>query len=264
MTIPFSKWQGTGNDFIMVDDRAGVFATLGLELVKRLCDRHFGIGSDGLIRVQAPRAAGSRFHMEFHNPDGSQSFCGNGARCAFAFWRSQRPDTVAEGEEVSFTAFDGAHRGMALPDGEVAIAMRPPHGQERMTDTMDHWHTGSPHVVRWVDDPEIIDVVAEGRALRNSDRFRQAGVNVNFTAMVDGEIHMRTYERGVEDETLSCGTGVTAAAWSARSRGLVQGDRVWVHTRGGVLSVDMREAQGTGEVLLCGPAVEVFSGSYRV
>lgn len=263
MNIPFSKWQGTGNDFIVIDDRSGAFASMDMDLVKRLCDRHFGIGSDGLVRVQAPRTSNTRFHMEFHNPDGSQSFCGNGARCAFAFWLSLQHSDLVVGDEVSFTAFDGEHRGMALSKGEVAIAMRPPHGYDRLSDAMDHWHTGSPHVVRWVEDPAVVDVVAEGRAVRNGARFAAAGVNVNFAAMHDGVVVMRTYERGVEDETLSCGTGVTAAAWSARSRGLVIGDQVPVRTPGGSLRVDMRTADTTGEVWLCGPAVEVFTGNFK-
>lgn len=264
MTIPFSKWQGTGNDFIVIDDRAGTFSMIDEPIVRRLCDRHFGIGSDGLIVVRSPKLDGTAFHMEFLNPDGSRSFCGNGSRCAFAFWRQLQEVPCPVGMAVLFSAYDGEHRAMTLPDGHVAIAMKRPRDHERASERMDLWNTGSPHVVLWVDDPERVDVVTEGRKVRNSERYGVAGVNVNFTAMVDGVVHMRTYERGVEDETLSCGTGVTAAALSARSRGLVSTDEVPILTRGGELRVDLRDGDGSGEVLLCGPAVEVFSGSITI
>lgn len=262
MHIRFSKWEGTGNDFILVDDRQGAHAPVVESLVKRMCDRHFGIGSDGLILIQPPREPGTRYHMDFLNPDGTRSFCGNGSRCAFAFWLTLEPGSVPVGAEVGFSAVDGTHRARSLTDGQVGVSMRPPQQQERLAADMDHLHTGSPHVVRWVNDPEKVDLIAEAHAIRYNDRFRTKGVNVNFATWVDGSIHMRTYERGVEDETLSCGTGVTAAAWSAKDRGLAQGQVVPVITRGGALRVDMGGSGFSGEVLLCGPAREVFSGIY--
>ena len=262
MDIRFSKWEGTGNDFILLDDRQGRHGAMADTWVQRMCDRHFGIGSDGLILIQAPREPGTRYHMEFLNPDGSRSFCGNGSRCAFAFWRSLENGALAPGEEVGFTAIDGSHRARLLADGQIGIAMRPPREQEQLAPEMDHLHTGSPHVVVWVEDPEKVDLVTVAHGIRYNSRFKQAGVNVNLAAWIDGAVHMRTYERGVEDETLSCGTGVTAAAWSARERGLATGDVISVRTRGGALRVDLGDAARSGEALLCGPVREVFTGTY--
>lgn len=256
----FSKWQGTGNDFVLVDDREGRLAQVGADAARRLCDRHFGIGSDGLIMLRAPREPGTVYHMDFYNPDGSQSFCGNGSRCAFAYWSQLNGHAVTNAARVGFTAVDGVHHAAWLGDGWVGIGMRPPAGGDRLSDDLDQWHTGSPHVVRWVADPEAADLLRDGRALRYDERFKPGGVNVNFAAMRDGVVHMRTYERGVEDETLSCGTGVTAAAWSAWSRGLVKEDVVPVRTRGGDLRVDLSAAHGGREAVLCGPVQEVFTG----
>jgi len=260
MHIRFSKWQGTGNDFVLIDDRDGRYAHVGERAARLLCDRHFGVGADGLVLVRPPQGPGMDFHMDFYNPDGSQSFCGNGSRCAFAFWMQVSGRSVGADEHIGFTAVDGMHTARSLPDGWVAVAMRPPGRGERMNDHADHWHTGSPHVVQWVPDPEGVDVVGSGRTIRYDERFAPGGVNVNFVALKDGVLHVRTYERGVEDETLSCGTGVTAVAWSAWERGHVQGDRTEVHTRGGTLMVELRASGSMREAWLCGPAREVFNG----
>ncbi len=249
-SIAFSKWEGTGNDFILMDDRSGAFPKNTESLIQRLCDRHFGIGSDGLILLQAPRVAGTDYHMEFFNPDASQSFCGNGSRCAFAFWSTSpqgllptSPQGLSQGTLRSsepqgnlrpaiFTAIDGQHQA-SWSNGLVRIGMRDVGGVERIDDRTDFIHTGSPHLLCWVDDPERIDIVAEAHTHRYGPRFAQDGVNVNFLRFADGRVEMRTYERGVEAETLSCGTGVTAAALSAMARGLVSG-ACEVHTRGGI------------------------------
>ncbi|MCU0318857.1 MAG: diaminopimelate epimerase [Flavobacteriales bacterium] len=256
----FSKWHGTGNDFVLVDDRDGRYGAVAEEAARRLCDRHFGIGSDGLIMVRAPREPGTAYHMDFYNPDGSQSFCGNGSRCAFAFWAQCSGHAPSEQARVAFTAVDGRHHAAWLSQGWVAIGMRPPTIHEQLSPELDHWHTGSPHLVSWVAHPEGVDLVREGRALRYDQRFAPGGVNVNFVAVKEGVVHLRTYERGVEDETLSCGTGVTAAAWSAWTRGVVKGEVVPVRTRGGDLRVDLSDARKTREALLCGPVQEVFTG----
>ena len=264
MRIRFSKWQGTGNDFVLVDDREGLYAGVGEQAARVLCDRHFGVGADGLILVRPPQGPGMAFHMDFHNPDGSQSFCGNGSRCAFAFWLQVSGRSIGPDQRIGFTAVDGAHAARSLPDGWVAVAMRPPVQGERISGSADHWHTGSPHVVQWVSDPEEVDVVGMGRAVRQDERFAPGGVNVNFVAIEKGVLHMRTYERGVEDETLSCGTGVTAAAWSAWERGHVSGERVEVRTRGGDLVVELLGTGAKREAWLCGPAREVFNGDMLV
>src|SRR5436190_13127056 len=167
MDLRFSKWHGTGNDFILVDDRAGGFPVGDAALVTRLCDRHFGIGSDGLILIQNPRDRGTDYHMEFFNPDASRSFCGNGSRCAFAFWR-----TLAGGlDRARFTAVDGPHAA-TLEGSEVRISLSPPKTIERIEAMTDLVHTGSPHLLVWVEDPEGIDLVPAARGLRYNDRFK--------------------------------------------------------------------------------------------
>ena len=260
MHISFAKWHGTGNDFILVDDRAAQFPLHDLALVRRLCDRHFGIGSDGLILIQPPRAAGAHYHMEFFNPDGSQSFCGNGSRCAFAFWRG----LVGDMDNARFTAIDGAHD--AAQEGElVRVSLAPPKQVEHIADHIDFIHTGSPHLLVWVDDPETIDIIPEAHRYRYNERFKGEGVNVNFLRWNDGRVDMRTYERGVEAETLSCGTGVTAAAIDALHRKVVDGNTIHVRTRGGDLRVEvvMSGEQIIG-VYLIGPAQHIFSGTFSI
>ena len=138
--LPFSKWQGTGNDFILVDDRAGTLAADPVALARRLCDRHFGVGSDGLILLQQPRETGTDFHMDFLNPDGSRSFCGNGSRCAFAF----RSTLLGDRSAARFTAIDGMHTAQ-WTNGEVEVSMRDVQAIERLDEHVDFIHTGSPH-----------------------------------------------------------------------------------------------------------------------
>lgn len=255
--IPFAKWQGTGNDFILVDDRSGVFPHEDHALVRRLCDRHFGIGSDGLILLQGG-PAGTSYHMEFFNPDASRSFCGNGSRCAFAFWSE-----LTGGTGAVFTAIDGRHTAEWRGD-RVAIGMRDVAGVEELGPGRYRLDTGSPHVLVQVEDPAAVDVVAEGRRIRYDERFRPGGVNVNFMALRGGRVEMRTYERGVEAETLSCGTGVTAAALGAISAGLAEAP-VQVRTTGGDLEVEAtRQEGGFREVQLIGPVRKVFTGTFTL
>ncbi|MEZ4805979.1 MAG: diaminopimelate epimerase [Flavobacteriales bacterium] len=258
MHLQFAKWHGTGNDFILIDDRDGAFPATGSDLVKKLCDRHLGIGSDGLILIQAPRSAGARFHMEFFNPDGSRSFCGNGSRCAFAFWSGLEGTR----EEADFSAIDGAHNARWV-DGMVSVSLNFTGVVSRAFDgeQVDFVHNGSPHELVWVEDPGAVQVLAEGRERRHAQRHAPGGTNVNFVTVRDGAVHMRTYERGVEAETLSCGTGVVAAALSALERERLSSP-VTVHTPGGRLQVRVeRGADGPWGIRLVGPVKHVFSGS---
>jgi diaminopimelate epimerase len=251
--INFFKYQGTGNDFIMIDNREGLIR-LSAEQIVSLCDRRFGIGSDGVVLIE--QHVREDFHMNFYNPDGSQSFCGNGSRCAVSFARH----LGIVGNHGVFSAIDKAH-AFVVNDGEIAIQMRD-------VDAVN-WenneciiHTGSPHFIQLTDDPEKVDVAREGAAIRYSDRFSKEGINVNFVRSGSGELWMRTYERGVEAETLSCGTGVTAAALSlAALQPSVR--EVLVHTRGGDLKVKMEHTPEGGfhDVWLCGPAAFVFQGT---
>ncbi len=257
----FSKWEGTGNDFILIDDRAGKFPGNDIELIKRSCDRHFGVGSDGLILIQAPRSEGSDMHMEFHNPDGSRSFCGNGSRCAVAFWSS-----LTGAKRARFTAIDGPHDG-EWSEGSVVITLPNMPDVSIGTDgvNVDFIHTGSPHELVWVEDVEAVDIRADAPARRFAERHGAGGSNINYL-MVNGRfLYMRTYERGVEAETLSCGSGVVAAALSAIQRGFLRSP-VDVHTRGGILRVEAERGSGGGSVgvQLAGPVREVFHGVFPI
>ena len=257
--LRFEKWEGTGNDFVVIDDREGHWSGIHPEFVKRLCDRHLGIGSDGLILVQAPRVEGTAYHMAFFNPDASSSFCGNGSRCAYAAWSAW----TGERGTVRFTAIDGEHEG-GWSDGLVRIAMRPVVAPERIDEGVLLLDTGSPHLIVEVPDPSLVDLVPEARKWRYNERFAKAGVNVNFTALRDGVVHMRTYERGVEDETLSCGTGVTAAALSYLDSS-ADANGVAVKAPGGELRVEARPLGDGGydHVFLSGPVRHVFTGEWQ-
>lgn len=261
MQLSFAKWHGTGNDFILVDDRSGRFPVADLALVRHLCQRHFGIGSDGLILVQAPHTAGTQFHMEFFNPDGSRSFCGNGSRCAFAFW-SALEGHAAEGR---FTAIDGVHHGSWMGE-EVAITLPDVHRIQQATDgaAVDFIHTGSPHELVWVTDVEAVDLHAEAPPRRHAARHGEGGSNINYVQGTPHGIRMRTYERGVEGETLSCGSGVVAAALSALLRAQATAP-VQVYTRGGVLRVEASPREGGfAQVRLIGPVQQVFTGTVEL
>jgi diaminopimelate epimerase len=256
MEIPFFKYHGTGNDFIMLDNRDG-HLRLSADQIVRLCRRNFGIGSDGLILIE--QDAAEDFYMNFYNPDASQSFCGNGSRCAVAFARALGMVT----NHGMFRAIDGVHAFVVNGD-EIAIQMRdvaPVSWEENQCLVQ----TGSPHFIVEHPSPDELDIVREGRAIRYGERFRQEGVNVNFVRFEGEELWMRTYERGVEAETLSCGTGVTAAALSLASKN-TSATRVNVHTRGGDLTVKFeRMADGSfTDVWLCGPAEQVFKGTMDV
>lgn len=261
MGLHFAKWHGTGNDFILVDDRDGSFPDDNA-LVQRLCDRHFGIGSDGLILIQAPRASGMHFHMEFFNPDASKSFCGNGSRCAFAFWSGLN----GSDHDARFTAVDGEHVGQ-WKGKEVAITLPYVGFVDQGVDgpAVDFIHTGSPHELVWVADTEAVDIMVEGPLRRHSPRQAPGGTNVNFVQLRGDGLRMRTFERGVEAETLSCGSGVVAAALSAiyRHRMTVP---LTVQTRGGTLHVEasLVDREGFDSIRLIGPVQHVFSGSISI
>jgi len=254
----FSKYQGTGNDFVMVDNRELQFPSEDLTLIRQICHRKFGIGSDGLILIEEDSAAD--FHMNFFNPDGSKSYCGNGSRCAVHF--ANQLGMV--GTECSFRAIDGVHKGR-LEEISVRTSILPVTQIEKRN---SHWliNTGSPHYIVFCDDTEAIDLITESHNIRFNEEFREKGVNVNFVEITSPQsIRMRTYERGVENETLSCGTGVTAAAIAHLINGGEKG-RVEVRTRGGQLSVQA-EQQHDGtfcEVWLSGPVQQTFTGKYTI
>ncbi|HPT02799.1 MAG TPA: diaminopimelate epimerase [Bacteroidales bacterium] len=258
--LHFDKYQGTGNDFILVDDRKQHRDFNGKTIVK-LCDRRFGIGSDGLLLLRERQ--GYDFEMLFFNPDGSRAtFCGNGARCISAFAASLG---VIQ-DEASFLAPDGAHKASVLSrngnDSLVSISMIDPviyHHSEDYT----YLNSGTYHVVKFVPDPDAVEIMKAGPEIRYDGRFAPAGTNVNFARINQDSVYVRTYEKGVEAETLSCGTGVTATAIAASLR--TGRTDVRVVTKGGELRVHFSRKDNNFEgVFLEGPAVKVFSGSINL
>jgi len=255
MKLPFYKYQGTGNDFVMIDDRNGLMPeTVDAAWIQHLCDRRMGIGADGVIALREHPELD--FTMVYWNADGSQSFCGNGSRCAMAFAK----EIGMVGDKASFLSTDGEHEAHFMPNGWVSLAMHNVAEVEQGPE-FDFLDTGSPHVIRFVNDPAAIDVVEQGKAIRYNNRFNAEGTNVNFVTLEENCLHVRTYERGVEDETLSCGTGVTAAAIAAAERNLV-GEEVPIQTLGGALQIRWSK-KDTGvytNIRLEGPATFVFKG----
>lgn len=252
MNITFFKYQGTGNDFIMVNavDKG---ITLEPLQIQRLCDRKFGIGADGIILIKTD--VKTDFYVDYYNPDGSQSFCGNGSRCAVAFAFAEN---VFEGKTCSFNAIDGTHTGEVLDIDNIEISMRDVEGIEEV-DGDFVLDTGSPHFVRRCNALKELDIITEARKVRYNQRFSEQGINVNFISQNESEIHMRTYERGVEDETLSCGTGVTAVALSSVSEDGVYARKII--TKGGDLMVNFKKSGDLFQTIrLQGAAKFVFSG----
>jgi len=268
-SLPFVKMSGAGNDFVVIDNRALSLA-LTKEQIARLCDRHFGIGADGLLAVEPAGQPDVDFRMRYYNADGGEAeMCGNGARC---FARFVHPLRRANAEQVRFLTPAGLITGEYVGD-EVRINLTAP-TETRLHQRADFgWgeieyhfmNTGVPHAVVHVPDAEQAEVVAHGRAIRRSPIFPR-GTNVNFVQVTDsGKLIVRTYERGVEDETLACGTGVVASALLTNIvRRLAL--PLCVKVRGGdVLTVDARvEGDAFREVTLTGPATEVFSGEIRL
>ncbi len=253
-TIQFHKYQGTGNDFIILDNREGNIS-LSMEEIKYLCDRKFGIGADGLMLLNLKE--GYDFEMKYYNADGNESsMCGNGGRCLTQF----ALDCGIVKDKYTFIAIDGEHQAY-FNEGWVYLKMKD-------VDEVLNYHgdfivnTGSPHFVKQSTDVMEINVFEEGHAIRYSEDFAEKGINVNFVEITDEDkITVRTYERGVENETLSCGTGVTAAAliFAHNEMGY---NRIEVTTPGGALAVEFDKIGETTfeNIWLCGPATFVYKG----
>jgi diaminopimelate epimerase len=260
MKIKFQKYQGTGNDFIILDNRTGAYNSITAAMVASLCDRRFGIGADGLMMLNLKQ--GYDFEMVYYNSDGRESsMCGNGGRCLtrFAF------DVGLIKGTYHFLAVDGEHEAELNTDGTVALKMN---DVPEISYENGHFilNTGSPHYVTINADVMNLDVYHRGKEIRNSPPFREKGINVNFVEQTEepDKIIVRTYERGVEDETLSCGTGVTAAAivCNHNDNGF---NRVEVKTRGGNLSVEYDKiGDAYRNVWLNGPAEKVFEGEIEI
>lgn len=258
MQISFSKYQGTGNDFILLDNRNGEFDSISSELIGKLCDRRFGIGADGLIWVREHDKCD--FEIRYFNSDGSRSFCGNGARCAVKFAHS----LGLFDSECRFEAIDGEHYAK-LNRGLVELQMSDV--QEIETDgeafVLD---TGSPHYIEFTEDLSAVDIVEKGKKVRYNSTYQVKGINVNVAEEKSGYISMLTYERGVEDETPSCGTGATAVALAHALKHNIEGLAIInIKVKGGDLSVRFnRKDEKFTAVFLVGPGELVYKGEINV
>ncbi|MBT8209112.1 MAG: diaminopimelate epimerase [Eudoraea sp.] len=257
-TLPFYKYQGTGNDFIIVDNRQLVFPKNDTKLIARLCDRKFGIGADGLMLLENDEMAD--FRMVYYNADGREgSMCGNGARCLVDFAHFLG---IIE-QNTSFMAVDGLHTASWGPD-QVSLQMQDvPEIREKPNYLF--LDTGSPHHVQLVAGIEEYNIRHEGKRLRYS-LYGETGSNINFVEPLEGNTFaVRTYERGVEDETLSCGTGVTAVALAMHRLGKATKEAVRLKTKGGELTVYFRkQGKGYTDITLEGPVEQVFNGIISV
>ncbi|NGF55995.1 diaminopimelate epimerase [Parapedobacter sp. SGR-10] len=257
--IKFYKYQGAGNDFILIDNRKGDFDRKNEDLVHRLCDRRFGIGADGVMLLQD--AENYDFEMVYYNADGREgSMCGNGGRCIVAFAR----DLGITHEKTDFLAVDGKHQASIHGDqvnlGMIDVEQVDKDGEAFVL------NTGSPHYITLVEDLARYAVYEKGKAIRNNERYREKGINVNFVEKEGEGYFVRTFERGVEDETLACGTGATAAAMAMAIHENREGSiEMPIRVLGGQLTISfLKEGNRFSQVYLKGPAQFVFEGEINI
>lgn len=259
MEYTFYKYQGAGNDFILIDNREKTFPENDIQLYKQLCDRRFGIGADGLMLLE--NEPGYDFKMVYFNSDGRESsMCGNGGRCIVRF--AEYLGIVKS--ECRFLAVDGQHYAK-ISDKTIELQMIDV-SNWKLLNTDYEIYTGSPHYIKWVNELSKLDVFSEGRNIRYNNVYNADGINVNFIEETLNGINVRTYERGVEDETLSCGTGVTACAMAFALKHNRTGEQsVDINTPGGKLKVQFNiDSNGFNHVFLIGPAEKVFQGLINV
>ena len=256
MTYSFYKYQGTGNDFILIDNRQDLVNKKDTKLIKFLCDRRFGIGADGLILLENHDSLD--YKMVYYNSDGKEStMCGNGGRCLAAF--AKRLGII--NSQATFEAFDGIHH--VSIDKELIKLQMQNVNEIKKFDTHVFLNTGSPHHVQLENDLDELDIKTTGAKIRYGKPYLEEGTNVNFVKKISDELFVvRTYERGVEDETLSCGTGVTAVAITMNYIGETQKNLITLKTQGGDLQVSFNRQNGSFKnVHLIGPAKLVYKGS---
>jgi diaminopimelate epimerase len=259
MKLLFSKYQGTGNDFILVNNLSDEYNWLTISQIKNLCHRKFGIGSDGFIKIS--QSNDFAFKMDFYNPDGTQSFCGNGSRCAIAFVESLGINV----SEIIFEAIDGNHLA-SKKDDIIKIQM----GNVNYIKSVENdfeLNTGSPHYVKLWNDISSTSILNFGKSIRNSKNYKADGINVNLIKGISSsKIEIASYERGVEDETLSCGTGATACAlvWDKIQNS--GSNFVDVKVKGGELKIEFKRDNYDGyeNIFLSGPANFIYSGEIDI
>ena len=256
MNQTFYKYQGTGNDFVLIDNRENCFDTNNTALIAKLCDRRFGIGADGLILLE--KSGKVDFKMVYFNSDGNQStMCGNGGRCIVSF--AKFLNVISS--ETTFEAIDGLH--FAKIDADIVHLQMIDVSEIDNQKEFSFLDTGSPHHVQLVDNVTQFDVVKEGHQIRYSSLYKEkGGSNINFVEQTNNDsFSLRTYERGVEDETLSCGTGATATAIAMFDKGLTKSNAINLKVQGGELKVTFKkEVNSYTNIFLIGPATQVFKG----
>ncbi len=260
-TISFQKYQGTGNDFIMIDDRNDSWKKyLSQPKISQLCDRHFGIGADGLILLRQHEKYD--FAMNYYNSDGNEStMCGNGGRCLVALAHA----LGVFDKHCTFEAIDGLHTA-SLEDNQVSLGMKDVEVGLRRSDDRYFLDTGSPHLVEFLINSDKVDFYKRGKELRLDHQFKPGGTNVNFVSILgDHKIRVTTYERGVENLTLSCGTGVVASVIAYAEKVNLNVVNITVETDGGVLQVTCKkDGNMYKDVVLQGPVQRVFSGAVLI
>ena len=259
MHIDFTKYQGTGNDFVIVDQRK-MDGELNNKLIQKICARRFGVGADGLILIMPHDDF--NFEMRYFNSDGSRSFCGNGARCAVHFAHQLGYFT----KNCSFLAIDGKHSAEIVEKDLVKLKMNDVHSIEENESGHFILNTGSPHYIKFTRNLKDEDIVTYGRLIRYNEIYKEEGINVNIAEEVNKKLNMLTYERGVEDETYSCGTGATAVALAYREKNKLEGKiATQIKVKGGDLEVQSNKTKDKFEdIYLIGPAKPVFNGSIDV
>ena len=258
MEINFYKYQGTGNDFVIIDNRDNKLPKNDTKLIAHLCDRKFGIGADGCMFLELPTQKGDDFTMVYFNADGNEStMCGNGGRCLVAFAKH----LGIVDNSANFKAIDGPHDA-TINNGLVKLGMQ---NVSKINAENNYWflNTGSPHHVQPVDNLSGFDVFTQGRNIRRGAPYFEEGTNVNFVEQTGiDSFNVRTYERGVEDETLSCGTGVTAVAIAMHNAKKTTSEKINIKTPGGNLTISFTKTEnGYEKVYLEGPATLVFKGT---
>jgi len=263
MQICFSKYQGTGNDFILIDNRDKSFPSENISLVEKICDRRFGIGCDGLMLLE--NEEGYDFKMRYYNSDGKEgSMCGNGGRCIVAF--AYHLGIIKD--KTHFIAVDGEHDAdLSFKNDQLIVSLQMQNvGEIENGDDFYFLDTGSPHYTKFIHNHERFDTYSEGKKIRFNERFKETGTNVNFISGQNNQIQVSTYERGVEDETYSCGTGVVASCISSKLQFNTESNHFYIKTKGGNLEVffDHKENDKFENIWLKGPATFVFDGKLNI
>lgn len=259
MLINFSKYHGAGNDFVIIDNRSGLFPK-SIALIKHLCNRHFGIGADGLMLLE--NAPNADYYMRYYNSDGNEStMCGNGGRCITLFAKN----IGIIDSSTHFIGIDGEHLANFESESIINLKMQDVSGIEKVNNAY-FVNTGSPHYVCLVDDVQKADVMKEGKAIRNSFNLKNGGTNVNFIDFTDELINIRTFERGVESETQACGTGTVAAVIAYYTHTKKLKAEYEVNAPGGKLFVRFKQTDNSHfqDIWLRGPAIHVFDGHINI